>query len=250
MMTTTTTSTNTIWFVIFSLLLLSSYCLTNVLAYHHHHHSHHPLPGQAARRRKAISSTIAQQPFLFSSSSTKIYSTTTIVDHHHHHHHHHHHPVETIPLSHTVPATTTTTTTTTTTSTISTDTVGSSVVKTVRKGSAPEFVLDDDSTVVTPSQLGLVTGHFLLFLTNLLLAGSQLHFHDIKDDLLSILMFISSLILGDFGTGQCNAFFDETKFFRYLEKIVYQLTGNKPMTWKHDERLEEEAMGSKKTISS
>eukprot|EP01039_Chlorochromonas_danica_P006493 gene6493-7159_t len=51
-------------------------------------------------------------------------------------------------------------------------------------------------------------------------------------------------------TGQCNAFFDETKFFRYLEKIVYQLTGNKPMTWKHDERLEEEAMGSKKTISS
>jgi ubiquitin-conjugating enzyme E2 variant len=43
-------------------------------------------------------------------------------------------------------------------------------------------------------------------------------------------------------TGWCNAFLDRTHFFRKLEKIVFELTGNKPITWKLDPELEKFAL--------
>ena len=38
-------------------------------------------------------------------------------------------------------------------------------------------------------------------------------------------------------TGVCNGFLDKANFFRFLEKVVFKLTGNVPNTWKADSRL-------------
>lgn len=46
-------------------------------------------------------------------------------------------------------------------------------------------------------------------------------------------------------TGICNDFLDKTKFFRHMEKLVYRLTGNEPITWKQDLSLKELAMSSR-----
>lgn len=43
-------------------------------------------------------------------------------------------------------------------------------------------------------------------------------------------------------TGTCNKMLDDSNFFRELEKIVYKLTGNEPMTWKHDPTLKQQAL--------
>ena len=40
-------------------------------------------------------------------------------------------------------------------------------------------------------------------------------------------------------TGICNSFLDRIKFFRYLERFFFALTGNIPNTWKADEELKE-----------
>jgi ubiquitin-conjugating enzyme E2 variant len=40
-------------------------------------------------------------------------------------------------------------------------------------------------------------------------------------------------------TGVCNPLLDRSQFFRYLEAIVYRLTGNKPNTWKEEPALED-----------
>lgn len=42
-------------------------------------------------------------------------------------------------------------------------------------------------------------------------------------------------------TGICNPVLDNSNFFRYLENIVFKLTGNKPNTWKLDETIETES---------
>jgi hypothetical protein len=51
-------------------------------------------------------------------------------------------------------------------------------------------------------------------------------------------------------TGQCNEFLDNSNFFRSLEKVVYNLTGNRPITWNLDEEVERAAMGVVATTSS
>ena len=46
-------------------------------------------------------------------------------------------------------------------------------------------------------------------------------------------------------TGWCNPILDETQFFRKLEKIVYETTGNEPNTWNEEkggEKVRKEAM--------
>ena len=43
-------------------------------------------------------------------------------------------------------------------------------------------------------------------------------------------------------TGICNNVLDKSQFFRYLEVIVYKLTGNKSNVWKEDPAVEEAAM--------
>lgn len=43
-------------------------------------------------------------------------------------------------------------------------------------------------------------------------------------------------------TGVCNSFLDKSRFFRYMENIVFRLTGNKPNTWKEDPAVERESM--------
>lgn len=43
-------------------------------------------------------------------------------------------------------------------------------------------------------------------------------------------------------TGVCNSFLDKIQFFRYLERIIFQITGNKPNTWKIDPLIEQKAM--------
>lgn len=45
-------------------------------------------------------------------------------------------------------------------------------------------------------------------------------------------------------TGQCNGFLDKINFFRGLEKVVFELTGNRPITWNLDESVEQLAMGT------
>mmetsp|Transcript_3470 Transcript_3470/g.5414 ORF Transcript_3470/g.5414 Transcript_3470/m.5414 type:complete len:329 (-) Transcript_3470:89-1075(-) len=45
-------------------------------------------------------------------------------------------------------------------------------------------------------------------------------------------------------TGVCNPVLDRTKFFRHLEKLVFKLTGNKPLTWLEDPAMEKEAMST------
>lgn len=39
-------------------------------------------------------------------------------------------------------------------------------------------------------------------------------------------------------TGVCNGILDRTNFFRYLERLVFKLTGNIPNTWKADSSLQ------------
>lgn len=45
-------------------------------------------------------------------------------------------------------------------------------------------------------------------------------------------------------TGQCNEFLDNSNFFRYLEMVVYNLTGNRPITWDLDPEVEQASMGA------
>eukprot|EP01031_Cornospumella_fuschlensis_P025329 gene25327-30585_t len=42
-------------------------------------------------------------------------------------------------------------------------------------------------------------------------------------------------------TGTCNSVLDKKEFFRYLEKIVFKLTGNKPLSW-NDQKVMDTAM--------
>lgn len=51
-------------------------------------------------------------------------------------------------------------------------------------------------------------------------------------------------------TGACNAFLDKIKFFRYLEYLVFQITGNKPNTWKEDPKVEQLAISLYKDTGS
>jgi len=44
--------------------------------------------------------------------------------------------------------------------------------------------------------------------------------------------------------GVCNRLLDRTSFFRKLERIVFQITGTKPLTWLHDEEVERKAMST------
>ena len=43
-------------------------------------------------------------------------------------------------------------------------------------------------------------------------------------------------------TGICNEALDKSQFFRYLEVIVYKLTGNKSNVWKEDPSVEAASM--------
>lgn len=46
-------------------------------------------------------------------------------------------------------------------------------------------------------------------------------------------------------TGVCNPILDNSLFFRHMERLVYKLTGNKPITWTEDEKIEQISMNTK-----
>ncbi len=71
----------------------------------------------------------------------------------------------------------------------------------VRKGTAPEFALPDDSTIETPYQRGLLATHFGVTFLNLMMAISCMHLDNINNILSYIAVIIGSIILGDFSTG-------------------------------------------------
>jgi hypothetical protein len=258
-------------------------------------------------------------------------------------------------------------------SAISEESMNQSTPKRVAIGSIPEFIVDNDSIVVTPVQKGLVAAHFALITANMLLATSTIAFKRPTTMVWVIFSIMSSIVAGDFGTGVfhwavdnygslqtpvfgeicaafqghhqtpwtitfrpfpnnvykiaiatipvlllvliipmaptmrlffalfvnwwlisqelhklahmkkisnlfrwlqdhqlilsrkehglhhnspftghyciltgiCNPLLDKTHFFRHLEKVVFRLTGNRPITWQQDGEIEEIAMASK-----
>ena len=71
----------------------------------------------------------------------------------------------------------------------------------VRKGTAPEFALPDDSTIETPYQRSLLAAHFGVTFLNLIMAISCMHLDNVNNILSFIAVIIGSIILGDFSTG-------------------------------------------------
>lgn len=71
----------------------------------------------------------------------------------------------------------------------------------VRKGTAPEFALPDDSTIETPYQRGMLATHFGITFINLMMAAASLHLDNINSIVSFIAVVIGSIILGDFSTG-------------------------------------------------
>jgi palmitoyl-[glycerolipid] 3-(E)-desaturase len=69
-----------------------------------------------------------------------------------------------------------------------------------RKGSNPEFMIDGDSTQVTPFQTAFVAGHFALFFMNIVYALGAITWTTSTLFTFAITIFMS-VILGDLGTG-------------------------------------------------
>lgn len=75
------------------------------------------------------------------------------------------------------------------------------ITERVRKGSAPEFSIEGDSTEVTPFQLGIVLVHFALVAFNVVAAFASVSSWGLTAALSASAAVIASIVLGDLGTG-------------------------------------------------
>lgn len=66
-------------------------------------------------------------------------------------------------------------------------------------GSQPDFALPDDSTIENNSQRTVVLVHFLLFFVNVFMSLKGMVFSSVFDMAQVILVFVLSIVVGDFG---------------------------------------------------